>query len=210
VIHIDQVPVCVQFLGKFTTADPWHDGQSAEWTLNLYRMVRENLVKPGQPAFVPALADSEKISGDPRKALLRGDEAIGIETGGWYRLLPRALGRLWASGEVADDLLPRLIKAMEPRLRRRDFLRPATKDGLRLLAWLSGSGAAACIAAFLVLADGVWSDQASSAALMWLLQWLAGLLSIPVAAVFVLDTVRKARDRRIEAGFREAMMNRLP
>jgi hypothetical protein len=118
------------------------------------------------------------------------------------------LGRLWASGEVADDLLPRLIKAMEPRLRRRDFLRPATKGGLWLLAWLSGSAAAACVAAILALASGVWSDQASSAALIWLLRWLAGLLSIPVAALFILDTVRKARDRRIEAGFRDAMANR--
>ena len=39
--------------------------------------------------------------------------------------------------------------------------------------------------------------------------WLAVLLSIPVAACFILDTVRKARDRRIEAGFRDAMLNRL-
>jgi hypothetical protein len=332
VIYIDftQVPVRVQFLRKFTAADPWHDGSSAEWTLNLYRMVMENQARKGQPAFVPELADSEKISGDPRQALLRGDEAIGIETGGWYRLLPRVLARLWASGEVADDLLPRLIKAMEPRLRRRDFLRPAAKDGLWLLAWLSGAAAAACVAAFLVLAparghalaivdrqewlsarlvpqtvwltgggidikgsielgsseisrppglnlptgsnalgwfdasserrlilfrpnnrpavsrlqtgpivsaadlgipnarlaalkrqvpdvntdyvlvdEGFWIDQASAPAFAPILPWLAGLLSIPVAVCFVLDTLRKARDRRIETGFRSAMVNRL-
>jgi hypothetical protein len=153
VIHLDftQMPVRVQCLHKFTAADPWRDGGSAEWTLNLYRMVMEDHAT-GQPAFIPELADRERISGDPRQALLRGDEAIGIETGGRYRLLPRVLARLWASGEVADDLLPRLIKAMEPRLRRRDFLRPAAKNGLSLLAWLGGAAAAACVAAYLALA----------------------------------------------------------
>jgi hypothetical protein len=96
VIHIDfaQVPVRVQILRKFTAVDPWHGGSSAEWTLNLYRMVMEDRARAGQPAFVPELADSEKISGDPRQALLRGDEAIGIESGGWYRLMPRVLARL--------------------------------------------------------------------------------------------------------------------
>jgi hypothetical protein len=211
---------------------------------------------------------------------------------------------------------------MEPRLRRRDFLRPATQNGLSLLAWLSGAGAAACIAAFLVVApatghalaivdrevwlsarlvpqtvwligggidikgsielgsseisrpsglnpaagsnalgwfdasnerrlilfrannrpafsrlqtgpvvsatdlaipdarltalktqvpdvntdyvlidEGFCSDQASAPSFTPLLPWLAGLLSIPVAACFILDTMRKARDLRIEAGF---------
>jgi hypothetical protein len=328
VIHIQlsQLPVRVQTLRRFSAPDPWHDGRTAEWTLNLYRIVAESMARNGRPATIPVLTDSEKISGDPRQALLRGDEAIGIEVDGWYRLLPRELGRLWARGEVADMLLPHLIKAMEPRLRRRDFLRPMSRNGLSLLAALSGTAAAVCLIAYLAVApasghalalvdremwlssplsaqtvsltggglepkgslrlasadisppaglsmpdgstmlgwfdasrekrlilfrpdhrpafnrpeegpvvpaadlgipsarlaalqgqlpdlnieyvlvdEGVWSDQAAAPAVAPLLPWLAGMLSIPAVMCLIGDAIRKMRDRRIESGFRAAM-----
>lgn len=55
-IHLDlsQVPVRMRFLRNFTAAAPWRDGSSAEWTLNLYRMVMEDHVRTGVTRVRPA------------------------------------------------------------------------------------------------------------------------------------------------------------
>jgi len=195
-LDLEQIAVRAQTLRSFKAADPWQGGgQRREWTLNLYRIVADNAVLVGEA--VPAPSPGERIADDPRKALLSADEALGIEADGWHRLIPRVLARLWARGDVGDTALPVLIHALEPQLRRRDFLRPMTRSGLWAITGVLGAFAVLSLAAFLVLAPPAF--------VMLPLGGILAALAVLLAAVsIILEIAVRWRDRHIETQFRAA------
>ena len=195
-LDLEQIAVRAQTLRSFKAADPWQSGgQRREWTLNLYRIVADNAVLVGEA--VPAPSPGERIADDPRKALLSADEALGIEADGWHRLIPRVLARLWARGDVGDTALPVLIHALEPQLRRRDFLRPMTRSGLWAITGVLGAFAVLSLAAFLVLAPPAF--------VMLPLGGILAALAVLLAAVsIILEIAVRWRDRHIETQFRAA------
>ena len=133
----------------------------------------------------------------PWRALLRGDEALGIETDGWHRLLPRVLARLWAGGDVGDVALPLLIHALESQLRRRDILRPIARGGLWVIVAVLGALAVISLAVFLVLEPLVFMALT--------LGGIFAVVGVLLAAVcIVLEIAVRWRDRRIETKFRAA------
>src|SRR5262245_33067827 len=100
-LHLERIAVRARTLRSFRAVDPWEGSRERrEWTLNVYRIVAESPTRPGEPVAVPAPSSEHAIVGDPRAVRLSADEALGIETDGWHRLLPRVLARLWARGDV--------------------------------------------------------------------------------------------------------------
>ena len=151
-LELERIAVRAQTLRSFKAVDPWQgDRELREWTLNFYRIVAESPARPGEPAAVPAPSPEHPIVDDPRKVLLSADEALGIETDGWHRLLPRVLARLWARGDVGDVALPLLIHALEPQLRRHDFFRPIARGGLWVIVTVLGALAVVSLSVFLAL-----------------------------------------------------------
>lgn len=199
-VDLERIAVRAQTLRSFKAIDPWDGGRERqEWTLNLYRIVADNAARPGKAIAVPALSPQERIIEDPRKALLSADEALGIETDGWHRLIPRVLARLWARGDVGDVALPPLIHALESKLRRRDFLRPIARGGLWMIAAVLGTLAVVSLAVFAVLEPPIF-----------MLLTLGGIFAVVglllVAVCIVLEIAVRWRDRRIEAQFRAAQI----
>ena len=199
-IHLDleRIAVRARTLRSFRAVDPWQDGRERrEWTLNLYRIVAESAAPAGEPVLVPAPSPEDGILDDPRKVRLSADEALGIETDGWHRLLPRVLARLWARGDVGDVALPLLIHALEPQLRRRDFLRPLARGGLWVIVAVLGVLAVISLAAFL-----------ASEPLVFMALTLGGIFAVVgvllAAVCIVLEITGRWRDRRIETKFRAA------
>jgi hypothetical protein len=198
-LHLDleRIAVRARTLRSFRAVDPWQNGRERrEWTLNLYRIVAES-APAGEPVLFPASSPEDGSLDDPRKVRLSADEALGIETAGWHRLLPRVLARRWARGDVGDVALPLLIHALEPQLRRRDFLRPLARGGLWAIVAVLGVLAVISLAAFLVLEPLVFMALT--------LGGIFAVVGVSLAAVcIVLEIVVRWRDRRIETKFRAA------
>jgi hypothetical protein len=198
-LDLERIAIRAQTLRSFKAVDPWEGGRERrEWTLNLYRIVAANEALSGEPIVVPVLPPPERIIDDPRKVLLSADEALGIETDGWHRLIPRVLARLWARGAVGDLALPPLIHALEPKLRRRDFLRPVARNGLWVIVAVLGALALPILAAGLVL-------EPPLVLVVRFLGEIFAVLAVLLAAIcIVLEIAVRWRDRRIETQFHAA------
>lgn len=113
-INLNTVPKRVRTINRFSAPNPWNNGQPEEWSTEAYLMVNadyaERFVAPVDP-------DSRKTK------WLYGAERLGIrsESDGRYHMLPESLAELWKTQRVPVEALPRLLREIEPQLRRTDF-----------------------------------------------------------------------------------------
>ncbi len=110
-MNLNQLPVRVRTLSRFRAAHPWFDNQPTEWTLDVYKMVPEYVAARAAPV-------AESPAGD-----LTPLDYLGIraELDGRYHILPGSLADLWKTKEITTEDLPRLLRAVEPRLEQSDF-----------------------------------------------------------------------------------------
>lgn len=89
----------------FTAEDPWNQNQRAEFTLDRYAMALKGA----------------KLK--PEARTLTGSYVYGIrsEIDAVERMLPESLGYLWRNNRIPAETLPRLLKEMQPSLRKSDF-----------------------------------------------------------------------------------------
>jgi len=109
----------------FTAEDPWNHNQRTEFALDRYLMAMKGVqLKPNARAF-------------------NGSYFYGIrsEIDGVDRMLPESLGYLWRNGKLPAEALPRLLKEMQPTLRKTDFrLQFLTKFHTFLLYFVAVAG----------------------------------------------------------------------
>ena len=153
------VPVRVRQLRGFVAADPWTGTPARHWTLNLYRMISQDLATNLEWSLIKPKRKPRPDSGDPVPGgrALRWMEAIGFvaDGGGKPRLLPRVLHRLWMGGEVPDIALPAMIARIEPALRRSDYDTSFAIRLVRILGWmLACLGVVALLGTVLFLPPG--------------------------------------------------------
>jgi hypothetical protein len=116
VISLKLEPRRLRTLETFTADDP-ATGGSAQWDLDLHKMV---------PKGAPALREGAVWGKDVLAVRSRAD---GID-----RFLPEALHELWKRQRVPSPALPRLLAEIEPSLRSGDF---APLLHLRTHRWLA-------------------------------------------------------------------------
>lgn len=125
----EMIPVRIRSVGHFTASNPWNGGAPAEWSIETYRMVQERYA--GLVAKNPV--------GRAANLVAPKGEAFGIrsEADGRYHILPPVLAQLWQENQVDATQLPRLLRAIEPELKRGDY--PPFSDataGRKLQKWL--------------------------------------------------------------------------
>lgn len=109
-INLNTVPKRVRTVKNFAAPNPWQNNQAERWSVEAYVMVNsdhaEHFVPPTKP-----------------NRWLHGAEVHGIrsDSDGRNHLLPASLDELWKTKQVPDEALPRLLHAVEPQLKRRDF-----------------------------------------------------------------------------------------
>jgi hypothetical protein len=109
----EQVPKPVAALGTFSAPNPWHGDAKTNWTVNFY------FYKTSwrDPPLASEFADGIKRKPNPM------NEAIGIASAdGRYHILPRVVSERWLQGAVANVALPALLRQLEPRLKRSDYM----------------------------------------------------------------------------------------
>jgi hypothetical protein len=126
---IEMIPVRIRSVGHFTASNPWSGDARAEWSIETYRMVQERYA--GLVAKNPV--------GRAANLVASKGEAFGIrsEADGRYHILPAILVQFWHENQVDATQLPRLLRAIEPELKRGDY--PPFSDataGRKLHKWL--------------------------------------------------------------------------
>ena len=112
-------PVRSRTLEHFAAPDPWHGGKPANWTFEIFLMVRpimEQIYREGKRP-VPQTGEGARLG---------KSEVLGIRNAaeGRLRQLPFALSQLWQEGAVKTKDLPRLMAAVEGNLAPRDYFFP--------------------------------------------------------------------------------------
>jgi len=113
------VPVRVKTEATFTAEDPWNQNRRTLFTVEAY--VKTFKGATPRPGFKSPLA-----------MYLYG---IRSEVDGVERMLPASLSELWRSNRVPVEALPKLLKEIEPTLKKADY-RPAV--GKKRLAVAAG------------------------------------------------------------------------
>jgi hypothetical protein len=98
-------PARLKTESSFTADDPWNRNRRTQFTIERYILAAEGSTP------------------NPNTKMLLGSYFYGIrsEIDGVEHMLPESLGHLWRSNRVPAESLPRLLKEMEPRLRKTDF-----------------------------------------------------------------------------------------
>ena len=114
--------VRVKTESSFTADDPWNQNRRTSFNIELY------VLTPGG-----APPNAKRLGGYNRFYAIRS-EVDGIE-----RMLPESLAYLWGKKSVLAETLPRLLKGMEPMLKRVDFRRQLlTRKAAFLMYALTG------------------------------------------------------------------------
>lgn len=102
-------PVLVGTGETFVAADPWNRGESAQFTVEYYKILRR---------------DWGRAYG-ARLAKLHGVDLYNIRSsaGGPSHRLPDSLTDLWRSKRVATEAIPQLLHELQPSLRKYDYYR---------------------------------------------------------------------------------------
>lgn len=151
-MNLNQLPVRVRTLSRFSAAHPWFDNQPTEWSLDVYKMVPAYVAKNAAP-----VAASPAPGGDLKPSNYLG---IRAELDGQYHILPGSLADLWKTKRVATEDLPRLLRAVEPRLEQSDFS-PLTDSKFYL--WLVAAIPAFLLIFALFLTGGILTSAGSTA-----------------------------------------------
>jgi hypothetical protein len=102
-------PVLVGTGETFVAADPWNKGESAQFTVECYKIIRPDWGR----AYGARLA---KVHGvDLYK--------FRSSAGGPSRPLPESLTELWRSKRVATESIPQLLHDLQPSLCKYDYYR---------------------------------------------------------------------------------------
>ena len=98
-------PARLKTESSFTADDPWNQNRRTQFTIERYILAAKG--------WTP----------NPNTKTLIGTYFYGVrsEIDGVEHMLPESLGHLWRSNRVPAESLPRLLKEMEPRLRKTDF-----------------------------------------------------------------------------------------
>jgi hypothetical protein len=92
----------------FTAEDPWNQNQRAQFFVDAYVMALKGTKPRPRPEAKPPLVGSFFYG-------------IRSEIDGQERMLPESLTYLWRNNRVPLEALPRLLKEMQPSLRKTDF-----------------------------------------------------------------------------------------
>lgn len=109
-MNFNRVPVRQWKHRVFDGFDPWAANRRVRWSIVMFRMVPQSMVRI-------TVCDSQSVPSEsndiPRKY------AIGIyaEEYDRYRILPAALAESWRTGQVSDQDLPGLLYQGEEGLR---------------------------------------------------------------------------------------------
>jgi hypothetical protein len=173
-------PVVVRKIRSFRAPDPWRRGVVSEWTLNEYGLaavghmmgMRLDGTKPGKLA-----------------------RSLGIESGldGRYHMLPRSLAGLSLKRQAADELLPALLREMEPGLERMDFPHP-----MDVIFWSPGIGLSALavgLVAFTIWGYASHEIGKSAVKVLILLVVLFGYSGVAALQRALLPGLRKRRQQ---------------
>ena len=104
-MYIPLSPARVKTEASFTAEDPWNQNRRTAFTIEAYILV----VRGTRPA--------------PGAKPLAGNYLYGIrsELDGQEHMLPESLSELWRTNQVPPEALPRLLKAIAPKLKRWDY-----------------------------------------------------------------------------------------
>jgi len=112
-------PVRVKTETSFTAEDPWNGNRRTPFTVEAYLKTYKGIAPRG----------GKKPAGAVFFYGVRS-ELDGVE-----RMLPSAMSELWSEKRVATEALPRLLKAMEPSLKKSDYGPPIRARMLTVLSW---------------------------------------------------------------------------
>lgn len=130
------VPRRVRTVARFAAADPWQLDLPTEFSIEAYRYVPQDDIKPPRQG--------------PEAAEVYG---LRSEIDGRERLLPDALSHLWKRGELPAEELPALLRDLRPRLVKSDY-RPLLAIDARRRWWMLALVLAGCAVAYVALAPG--------------------------------------------------------
>ena len=102
-MRIRLVPGCLRTLATFTAPDPWNQDRPTTFNIEEYVMVPEGAVRvvdTGMTVHVFGLRS---------------------ETDGADHVLPESLFELWRTGRIPPETLPRLLLAIQPKLKKSDY-----------------------------------------------------------------------------------------
>lgn len=182
------IPVRIRSMGRFTGPNPWKRGALTEWSIEAYRMVQERYA---------ALVEKNPTGSGANWVAPKG-EALGIrsEADGSYHMLPVVLAQLWQSNQVKATQLPALIHAIEPEMKRYDYV-PFFGAGtsLGLQKWVCGihGGLGLALLVLYLFLTPPWRDSQQysivnqlSPVFLW-----GGLGFIVIAAIYFLFLSRR-------------------
>ena len=173
----------LQKVASFAAPDPWNVNRPATFCIEDYVMIA------GPSPDKPLPPDSLRVK------LMEHRFAIRSEPGGAAHFLPESLVKLWRTGKVQVQELPRLLAGLEPGLRKRsDYYESSSAWVVRWGNRLVGGLAMAGLLYWLgdIMLDRRYSDLKGWGALAFVAFVICG----PIEFVYLRQARRRARQKR--------------